>query len=130
MNEARQLPEKRLTKRVLPAQDQPIEVVIKLKDCTETTHATNISRHGMGIVLADEFQGCDINGSAYIDVKLPQPVNHSFSARVKIVHQQGNQFGIRFEIITSVDEEILSRYIDHRLVNTDGASVMKALYGI
>ena len=130
MSEATKQSEKRLTKRVLPAQDQPVGIVIQGEGCTETTHATNISQHGLGITVSEGFKGCDLDTSVEIEVALPDPVNHSFSARVKIIHQQGSNYGVRFEEVAQKDGEILSRYIDHRLVNADGTSVMKALYGI
>jgi len=130
VSQTKQAVEKRRTKRVLPAPDQPVLISMQLERCPGTVHATNISQYGMGISLPEDFKTYGIETSVRVEVALPEPVNEKFTAMVKIVHQQDSNYGVRFEEIAKQDEVLLLKYIDHRLENADGTSVMKALYGI
>lgn len=129
MNDSSQQPEKRITKRVAPSRDQPVHINVEGVASEEAITAVNVSKEGMGLLLPEGFEGCDLDEVTVILVKLPEPVNHSFSTTVKIVHRQGNKCGVRFADLVKEDEESLSGYIEYRLVNTDGASLMKMLYG-
>jgi|GEM_PF-2748860 len=124
-----QQPDKRHTKRVIPAPDQPVRVDLKGQGFDETTSAVNISEEGIGLSLPDDFLGSNFDEAITVLVKLPEPINHSFSAAAKVVHQQGKSFGVQFESLQKEDVESLSKYIEHRLVNTDSFSLMKMLYG-
>ena len=130
MNDTSQQPsQKRRTKRVTPAPDQPVRVDLKGQDFIEAIFAVNISKEGIGITLPQDFEGSNLDEVTDILVKLPEPVNHSFSATAKVIHHHGNNFGVQFKNLKKDDEESLSKYIEHRLVNTDSVSLMKMLYG-
>ncbi|MCW8962547.1 MAG: PilZ domain-containing protein [Gammaproteobacteria bacterium] len=131
MNETNQRsPEKRRTKRVIPSPDQPVHVELKGSDFIEGTTAVNVSQEGIGISVPHGFKGYNLDEVFDIIIKLPEPVSRSFSTTAKVIHHQGNNFGVQFENLETEDKEDLWAYIDHRLVNTDSASLMKMLYGV
>jgi len=113
----------------MPAPDQPVHVDLKGSDFAEVTTAVNISKEGIGISVPHGFKGCNLDEIIDIIVKLPEPVRRNFSTTAKVIYHQGNNFGVQFENLEREDEEDLWAYIEHRLVNTDGTSLMKMLYG-
>jgi len=79
----------------------------------------NISKEGMAMLVPTGFEGCNLDDVIVILVKLPEPVNYSFSTTAKVVHRQDNKCGVLFTNLIKEDEESLFSYIEHRLVNTN-----------
>lgn len=130
MNDSTQQPtDKRVTKRVTPTPDQPVHIDLKGPDFVETTTAINVSREGIGISIPHGFNDRNLDEINTIFVKLPEPVNHSFSAAIKVIHHEGNNFGVEFKTMEKEDEKILCDYIEHQLMNTTGIDLLKMLYG-
>jgi len=126
---SQQTPEKRRAVRVTPASERPVRIDLMGEGFIEVTSAVNVSKEGVGISVPHGFEGYNLDALTVILVNLPEPVNHSFSTTVKVIHQQGNNFGAQFEKLEKEDAEKLFSYIEHQLKKTDGAALLKMIYG-
>jgi len=103
--------EKRRSPRVTPEPDQPVGIHLIGQDYVEVTNAINVSIEGIGICVPHGFHDVNLDKLAEVLIKLPEPVDCSFTATVKIAHRQGNNFGAQFMDIAEKDAKMLHAYI-------------------
>ena len=124
-NDITQIPEKRCTNRVTPDPDRPVDVQLVDQDYTLVTSAINLSIEGIGICVLRGILDTNIDNLSKIQVTLPEPVDYSFTTTVRIVHQQGGNFGAQFEDIAQEDAKKLHSYIESRLKKLDADALLK-----
>jgi hypothetical protein len=99
--------------RITPNQRDPIIIDISGTNFIEILRAENISLGGIKILVAHEFRGCEINKQVKLAIKLPLPVNKSFSATGKIKHLTNSTFGIHFISFHKQGLQLLRKYISY-----------------
>lgn len=105
------LNDKRIHTRITPSKNAPIIVDINGINFIDIFHATDISDGGIRITVAHGFQGCEINKQVSIAIKLPYPVNKSFTTIGLIKHLSGKSFGIHFLATPSRSKHLIKKYI-------------------
>lgn len=103
--------------RVLPENASPIRIDLMGRDFIEVTHATDISLAGVGIHVLHGFKGYDLHDKVELLILLPIPVSHSIRTAARVVHLQGDFFGIEYDNIQRADYKKLHQYIAYRLEN-------------
>lgn len=126
-NATHQPPEKRRTIRVTPEPDHPVHIDLIGNDFIKVTIAENVSKEGVGICVPHGFRGYNLDTLVDILVKLPGPIDYSFSTTVKITHLQGNNFGAQFESMEKEDRKNLHAYIEKQLKKMDGDALLKMI---
>ena len=122
-----QQPEKRREIRVNPEPGHPVRIDLMGNGFIEVTTAANVSKEGIGIKVPHGFKGYNLDGLAEILIKLPKPVEHSFSSTVRIIHQKDQNFGALFASIEKKDAIKLHHYIEGRLKQMDGRELLKMI---
>jgi len=97
--------------RVVPVRSEPIIIDINGANFIDILKAGNISLGGIMISVAHEFKGCEIDKHVNLAIKLPTPINKSFSATGKIKHISGDAFGVNFISIHEHGQQMLRKYI-------------------
>jgi len=103
--------ENRQYQRIKPNQNTPIIIDINGSNFIEIVKARNISLGGINILVAHEFRGCEIEKQVKLEIKLPTPVNHCFSATGKIKHISGDDFGVNFLSMNKKGFRMLTKYL-------------------
>jgi hypothetical protein len=103
--------ENRRYERVTPKPSAPIIIDINGTNFIDVLKAGNISLGGVNISVVHGFKGCEIEKQVNLAIKLPNPVNKSFSATGKIKHISGDAFGVNFLSIHKHGEKMLRQYL-------------------
>ncbi|MFV2059242.1 MAG: PilZ domain-containing protein [Gammaproteobacteria bacterium] len=103
--------ENRRFERVTPESGEPIIVDINGTNFIDILKAGNISLGGVNISVVHGFKGCEIEKQVNLAIKLPDPVNKSFSATGKIKHISGDAFGVNFLSMHKHGEKMLRQYL-------------------
>ena len=111
-------PDRRLTLRVSPEFHVPIKVDIVGADFIDIFYAVDISIGGIGIKVPHQFKGCKTERVVECRVSLPNPVSFSFHTQGKVIHINGDRFGVSFYNLQEKTETHLDEYISYRLKST------------
>jgi len=112
------LNENRQYERIIPDKKTPIIIDINGSNFIDILKAGNISLGGINISVAHEFKGCEIDKQVNLAIKLPAPINKSFSATGKIKHISGKAFGVRFISMHQRGKKMLRKYILFHQINS------------
>ena len=110
--------ENRQYERITPIAKAPIIIDINGTNFIDIFRAGNISLGGVSISVAHGFKGCEIEKQVNLAIKLPEPVNKSFSATGNIKHISGDAFGVNFLSIHQHGQKMLRQYILFHQKNT------------
>jgi len=113
---------KRKEERVVPSDQEPVEVQIIGDGFIDILTAKDIGPGGVGIYVAHGFQGLNIVCDVEVIISIPR--EKSFKARGVIKHkrrlsnhdsEQQDFFGILFTQIYNKHRQLLERYVAERL---------------
>ena len=108
---------KRRYYRAIPEQGHPIHVEINGENFIETLTAVSISQKGIGINVPHGFKGCKIYNQVELVLSLPYPVNQDILINGYIKYKTSKMFGIIFTGVSSKNNEVIRKYIKHRIKN-------------
>ena len=97
--------------RITPNKSAPIIIDINGSNFIDILKAGDISLGGVKISVAHGFKGCEIDKQVQLAIKLPTPINKSFSATGKIKHISGDSFGVNFLSMHNHGQQMLRKYI-------------------
>lgn len=103
--------ESRQYERITPGKAEPVIIDINGANFIDILTVGNISLGGVSVVVAHGFKGCEIAQQVRLVIKLPVPVNQSFSAAGAIKHVSGDAFGVEFISMHKQAEQMLRKYI-------------------
>lgn len=112
--------EKRRYIRVIPKENEPIEIQLIGSNFIDILNAKDISEGGIGIFVPHNFEGCEIGGIIDILIKLPK--TKSFVVKGKIIHKQTQNphfFGVEFIEISPENQAKIRNYVQKRLEETN-----------
>lgn len=109
--------ENRQFDRIVPDLKEPIIIDINGTNFIDILRAGNISLGGINISVVHGFKGCDIDKQVNLAIKLPKPINKSFSATGKIKHISGDSFGVNFHSMNKHGQKMLRQYILYKQIN-------------
>jgi hypothetical protein len=109
--------DRRIHKRVNPANGAPILVQIIGENFIERLKAIDISIGGLGIKVPHMFKGCKVD--AEVDLVITLPGERPFQAKASIRHTKTNQdgspsasFGVQFTGISEEKQMLIGEYVE------------------
>lgn len=120
--------ENRQSERIIPDKKTPVIIDINGTNFIDILKAVNISLGGLKVSVAHGFKGCEIDKQVQLAIKLPDPINKSFSATGKIKHISGDAFGVNFISMHKHAKQMLRKYIlFHQKNNSSKKSIWKSI---
>jgi c-di-GMP-binding flagellar brake protein YcgR len=106
---------KRRHERIVPDENDPIEIQIMGSGFLDEINARDISISGIGILVPSAFEGCNIDEPVELIITLPRV--RSFKAKGIIRHSnaqltQKGIFGVEFTWIEPNHKDDIPQYID------------------
>ncbi|HIF93909.1 MAG TPA: PilZ domain-containing protein [Myxococcales bacterium] len=100
--------------RVTPRHGAPVEIQVMGRGTPDVLDARNVSQTGVGIYVAHDFAGCDLDETVELVITLPY--ERPFLNQGTIKHQtegarEGHHFGVHFSDLPADHLENIQNYV-------------------